>query len=467
MAGVLGRWVLGYAALWRLLRGAEPAPVSAVRLLAALAPGPRQPRLLVSRRLRVPLSCGLLRPTIVLPKNLCDAPDDELRWIFTHELTHLERRDPWTCLLFALGQAVYFYLPWFWWLRRQVQLCQEYVADAAAAEAGRRADYAQFLLSLTAAPMAPAGASGVSGRTSDLFRRIAMLLQTPVAVERRCSRRWTLAVAGGLLSLAVLVAGLGFRAQAASPTDSDETYLAASNDDPAKKDEPKKDPPKKDDVKKDDPTKDDDKKDEPKKKPGPDLRDLEELLKSLSQNIDPEKMAEVRKEMERVTKEMRKRMEEIRGRFPDGVAGRLQGRLLRPLQESIRLGVRLERPSATLSDQLDLPTGQGLVIQQVMPDSAAAKAGLKAHDILLKFDGKSVPNNAADFARMLQEVKADKPVTAVVKRKGKEETIKNVSLPEAKPELRQRKRPGGIREFTPPPPKPDDGLSYELPGEVL
>jgi beta-lactamase regulating signal transducer with metallopeptidase domain len=478
VACVLGRWVLGYVALWRLLRRAEPAPEAVSRVFAEVVQGQtapaRRPRLLVSRRLRVPLSCGLLRPTVVLPADLCAAPADQLRWVFAHELTHLERRDPWTCLLFAVGQAFYFYLPWFWWLRRQVQLCQEYVADAAAASAGQRADYAQFLLGLTTAPMAPAGASGVSGRTSDLFRRIAMLLQTPVAVERRCSRGWTLATAGGLLSLAVLVAGLGFRAQAAPPPDNDQPdraapvaqAQAAGDDQPAKKDEPKKEPTRKDEVKKDDPIKDDDKKDEPRKKPRPEMPDIEELLKNLGQNIDPEKMAEIRKQLERVMQDMRKRMEDMRGRVPDSVLGRLQNRFGR-MQESSRLGVMVEPPSPVLADQLDLPKGQGLVIAQVLPDSAAAKAGLKSHDILLKFNGKDVPSDAAEFARMLQEIKADTPVTAIVKRKGKEETIKKVSLPEARPEIRQRRRPGGIREFNPPPPKPDGGLYYEHTGVVL
>src|SRR5262245_12062561 len=239
---ILARWLLGYVALWRLLRTAEPAPRRVERLFTTMNSGPRRTRLLVTHRLRVPLSCGLLRPTVVLPATLCDAPPSELRWIFAHELTHLERRDPWTCLLFALGQAVFFYLPWFWALRRQVQLCQEYVADAeAAAEADQRADYAQFLLSLTSAPVAPACASGVSGHTSDLFRRIAMLLQSPPAVERRCPRLWSLVTAGALLSTAVLMAGVGLRAEAAPPGD-DRVALNTADDD--KKDEPKKDQPK-------------------------------------------------------------------------------------------------------------------------------------------------------------------------------------------------------------------------------
>src|SRR5258708_447555 len=148
---ILGRWLLGQMTLTRLLRQAEPAPAWVHALLCELKPVEiLNARLLISDSLRVPLSCGIWRPTILLPGRMVKAGDDKvLRWVLCHELTHLERRDAWSCFLFNLGQVVYYYLPWFWRLRRQVWLCQEYLADASAAEAEARADYAQFLLGMT------------------------------------------------------------------------------------------------------------------------------------------------------------------------------------------------------------------------------------------------------------------------------------------------------------------------------
>src|SRR5262249_10618461 len=129
----LVRWLAGWIGLCRILREAEPAPAEIQSLFQTRAALEKSPRLLMSRRLRVPASCGIWRPTIVLPLSLCRPPDHgRLPWVFAHELTHLVRRDAWSSMLFALGQVVYFYLPWFWGLRRQVRLCQEYVADAAA-----------------------------------------------------------------------------------------------------------------------------------------------------------------------------------------------------------------------------------------------------------------------------------------------------------------------------------------------
>ena len=49
------------------------------------------------------------------------------------------------------------------------------------------------------------------------------------------------------------------------------------------------------------------------------------------------------------------------------------------------LGVETSPVSGTLTSQLGLPEGSGLVVSRVMPDSPAA-GSLKEHDILLKLD---------------------------------------------------------------------------------
>ena len=72
------------------------------------------------------------------------------------------------------------------------------------------------------------------------------------------------------------------------------------------------------------------------------------------------------------------------------------------------------------------------MIAHVKAGSAAAKAGLKANDILLELNGKpKCSHEPKEFVKMLQEVKANTPVDAVVLRKGKKETLKGLSLPEA------------------------------------
>jgi len=396
----IGRWLLGYLALKQLLKAAEPAPRRVRRLFAEIAGRGRRPRLLVSSRLRVPLSCGLFRPTIVLPASMLKglgeltppaqanpAQEARLRWVFAHELTHLKRRDAWSCLLFGLGQGLYFFWPWFWWLRRQVRLCQEYIADAAVVrQVGSAEDYAEFLLSMTSAPAVPVSATGVMGNSSDLFRRVTMLLKTPKRMERTGSWKWTLAMAGGLLAVAVLASGIGPRAMARAGLDN--VKKDAGSADKTAPQEEKKEAPK-----------------APQPPPAPGAAGF--------------------------------------ARFPFGNDNNNANAMMQMMQRAqwmggfgfggqIRLGVRIAVPNAALADQLDLPKDQGLVIDQVTPDSPAAKGGLKNNDILLEFNGKPVPSNPNEFIRQVHEIKADTKVDAVVLRKGKRETIKGLTLPEEK-----------------------------------
>jgi beta-lactamase regulating signal transducer with metallopeptidase domain len=208
------RWLGGHLFLRRLLRETAPAPPEVAAAFSAL-PGRRRTRLLLSHRLRVPISLGVLRPTVILPAEFCAAEQrNKLAWVFAHELTHVERRDALSALLLAVGQAVFFHLPWFWRLRKQVRLCQEFVADASAVAERPADEYAEFLLSLTEAEALPLGATGVAGPVSDLFRRVTMLLQNPLRVEKRCPRLWTWGLAGTLLALAVVIGGIGLEARA-------------------------------------------------------------------------------------------------------------------------------------------------------------------------------------------------------------------------------------------------------------
>src|SRR5204862_7028162 len=97
-----------------------------------------------------------------------------------------------------------------------------------------------------------------------------------------------------------------------------------------------------------------------------------------------------------------------------------------------RMGVSIERPAAALVEQLDLPKDQGIVLTEVQNDSPAAKAGLKANDILLELNGKPVTSDANEFRKQVAEIKADSDVNATVMRRGRRESIKGLKLPEVK-----------------------------------
>jgi hypothetical protein len=288
-----------------------------------------------------------------------------------------------------------------------------------------------------------------------------MLRQASTSLEPRCPRRWSLWSAGGLLTLAVFIAGVGFAAPVSSPTEE------------TKKEEPKKDEPRKE-KKKEEPRKEQANKDKPKKTDAD--KELDELVEEMTQHLPPGTDSAIAKSMRDQLRQnlrnmpaaQRKQMLEMMRRRDQRDLGAFPGPGNVPMPPgfvgsrfNVRLGAYVEPASATLVEQLELPKGQGLVVREVLPDSASARAGLKPHDVLLQFNGKSVPNRVEEFVRLMADIKADAVVEVVVLRKGKKETIKDVKLPEAKaippgglPAVPRDLPPGGLPQppgaFHPP-----------------
>jgi len=86
-----------------------------------------------------------------------------------------------------------------------------------------------------------------------------------------------------------------------------------------------------------------------------------------------------------------------------------------------RIGVTLAEADDTLRSQLRLASGEGLVVTEVLPDSAAEKAGIRKHDVLVKLDGKRLSTVDAANAQ-IQEIK-DRSVSLALVRAGSEITL--------------------------------------------
>lgn len=89
-----------------------------------------------------------------------------------------------------------------------------------------------------------------------------------------------------------------------------------------------------------------------------------------------------------------------------------------PGKPSAYLGVELGRVEPALATQLGLQDAAGALVNMVVDDSPAAKAGLKQHDIVVKVDDKTVQDPADLSARIGKHKKGDK-VTLTVIRGGK------------------------------------------------
>jgi beta-lactamase regulating signal transducer with metallopeptidase domain len=204
---LLGRGLLGVLRLRWLLRRAAPVSEELREVFLQIAGRRGQGvRLLACDAIEVPLMCALWRPTILLPQEVCRSGDAlALRYCLAHEWSHAERGDAWRWYLSSLGQLLFYFQPLFWWLRLQLRLCQDYLADARAAEAGEPEDYAEYLVTLARRRLtAPALGLSIGGRRSNLYRRAIMLLQPRQPLERRCVAAWSV----GAFVAAVVLLGL-------------------------------------------------------------------------------------------------------------------------------------------------------------------------------------------------------------------------------------------------------------------
>jgi S1-C subfamily serine protease len=76
------------------------------------------------------------------------------------------------------------------------------------------------------------------------------------------------------------------------------------------------------------------------------------------------------------------------------------------------------------------PDGKGMLIMEVLADSPADKAGLKAKDVILKINGTE-PTSLQEFREIIGLLKVGDTVTLEIRRDNKEEKVK-VTLGEMK-----------------------------------
>jgi serine protease Do len=87
-----------------------------------------------------------------------------------------------------------------------------------------------------------------------------------------------------------------------------------------------------------------------------------------------------------------------------------------------QIGVYLRTITPDLVEGLHLPVNRGVVLEDVLPDSAAAKAGLEVGDVVVSVGGKPV-NDVRHFALDLYTYKIGEKADIGVLRDGKQQTI--------------------------------------------
>jgi beta-lactamase regulating signal transducer with metallopeptidase domain len=231
LAAVGAAWVLlgFWGVRWLLLHSREPslATQAVYDSFGAGTFGPKpRPDLRVSSSVQRPVLVGLFHPTILIPSPY-DGPEtgaDVLKLSLLHELAHAEQSDPWFGTIASLAQSVWFFLPQIWWLRSQLIIDQEFIADHAASQQfGTSSSYAASLLAAGSRPTKGGSqerrrlrtrnpsSTEKAGPHSPLFQRMLMLLYCPFLVEQRPPRRWSWSLRMILVVACVASACVSFR----------------------------------------------------------------------------------------------------------------------------------------------------------------------------------------------------------------------------------------------------------------
>ncbi|MFS8038811.1 Do family serine endopeptidase [Xanthobacter sp. AM11] len=87
------------------------------------------------------------------------------------------------------------------------------------------------------------------------------------------------------------------------------------------------------------------------------------------------------------------------------------------------IGVRIQPVTDDIAESLGLGKARGALIGVVTEDSPAAKGGIKAGDVIVKFNGRDI-KEVRDLTRSVADTMADTDVDVLVIRKGKEETLR-------------------------------------------
>src|SRR6266852_523549 len=86
------------------------------------------------------------------------------------------------------------------------------------------------------------------------------------------------------------------------------------------------------------------------------------------------------------------------------------------------LGVETHEVTSDKAKELKLSAERGVVLGKIVPDSPAAKAGLKENDVVMEINGQRV-EGAAQFRRMIHEIPAGRSIQLTVWRDGRTQTI--------------------------------------------
>lgn len=169
--------------------------------------------LLESRRGTMPMTCGMLHPTVFMPSESVEWSEERRRMVLMHELAHVRRGDVATHLMARIALSLYWWNPLAWTAWREFLKERERAADDLVLSLGARAsDYAAHLLDIARTLQLPraAGWAVPMARRSQLETRLSAILDS--GVNRNATGRSSAWITAAI-AVAVIVPLAALRAQ--------------------------------------------------------------------------------------------------------------------------------------------------------------------------------------------------------------------------------------------------------------
>ncbi|HVJ69210.1 MAG TPA: M56 family metallopeptidase, partial [Caulifigura sp.] len=204
--------IIGLFRLRALVAASTPSTESLRDAWSRVTDSRRQDvRLLTSNHIETPIAFGWFRPTVVVPRSITEGDAATLRFCLAHEWSHILRGDLKTLSFAGACQYLLWVQPFYWRLLRELRVCQDILADHEATNARRDSiEYSELLVQFAkrqnARPVA--GAIAFIDGTSQLSRRIKMLLSDTLALRTRSPRLFCAVITMTALAVAGLLSGV-------------------------------------------------------------------------------------------------------------------------------------------------------------------------------------------------------------------------------------------------------------------
>jgi beta-lactamase regulating signal transducer with metallopeptidase domain len=187
----------------------------------------------------VPMTLGVLRPIVILPRQAREWPEQLKRIVLLHELAHVKRRDVAIQWLGRLSCTLYWFHPLVWYGLRQLRTERELACDDLVIHCGERAtEYAEALVSVAKSFQTQRGltCSVAMTRHGKLEGRMRSLFDKDIVRSHKPLSR---NVAIVMLVVSVLaVSAISAMQLAVDPSESDKKTVAFRPDEKTKTQEP-------------------------------------------------------------------------------------------------------------------------------------------------------------------------------------------------------------------------------------